>query len=48
MDDDRPISSIVDDVLTETGFKDSRAAKMDIDDLLKCVVAIFAAPRNDR
>jgi 18S rRNA (adenine1779-N6/adenine1780-N6)-dimethyltransferase len=35
--DDTPISGLVDKVLTEVGHLESRAAKMDIDDLLKCV-----------
>ncbi|PPR00276.1 hypothetical protein CVT26_009028 [Gymnopilus dilepis] len=35
VDDDKPISKIVDDVLAELGHTESRAAKMDIDDLLK-------------
>jgi len=37
--DDRPISTIVDDLLEELGHTDSRAAKMDIDDLLKLLSA---------
>ncbi|KAF8904700.1 S-adenosyl-L-methionine-dependent methyltransferase [Gymnopilus junonius] len=39
IDDDRPINKIVDDVLTEQGHTESRAAKMDIDDLLKLLAA---------
>ena len=35
MDDDKPINKVVDDVLEELGHTESRAAKMDIDDLLK-------------
>jgi hypothetical protein len=35
--DDVPFASIVDGILVDTGFADQRAAKMDIDDLLKCV-----------
>lgn len=38
IDDGRSTSTIVDDVLTELGHMESRAAKMDIDDLLKYVV----------
>ena len=37
IDDDRSISSIVDNLLEELGYTESRAAKMDIDDLLKYV-----------
>ncbi|CAA7262124.1 unnamed protein product [Cyclocybe aegerita] len=39
VDDDRPISKIVDDVLAELGHTESRAAKMDVDDLLKLLAA---------
>jgi 18S rRNA (adenine1779-N6/adenine1780-N6)-dimethyltransferase len=35
IDDDRSISTIVDNLLEELGHTESRAAKMDIDDLLK-------------
>ena len=35
--DDVPFATIVDNILLDTGFADQRAAKMDIDDLLKCV-----------
>jgi len=35
MEDDKPINKVVDDVLEELGHTESRAAKMDIDDLLK-------------
>ncbi|KAF8811899.1 rRNA adenine dimethylase [Phlegmacium glaucopus] len=35
IDDDRSITTIVDDILAELGHAESRAAKMDIDDLLK-------------
>lgn len=35
VDDDRTITKMVDDILTELGHTESRAAKMDIDDLLK-------------
>ena len=35
VDDDRAITKMVDDILTELGHTESRAAKMDIDDLLK-------------
>lgn len=38
--DDVPFASIVDSILVDTGFADQRAAKMDIDDLLKCVAAV--------
>ncbi|KDR73983.1 hypothetical protein GALMADRAFT_250713 [Galerina marginata CBS 339.88] len=38
-DDDRPINKIVDDVLAELGHSENRAAKMDIDDLLKLLAA---------
>ena len=37
IDDNRSISAIIDDILAELGHTESRAAKMDIDDLLKCV-----------
>jgi len=39
IDDDRLISTMVDDILTELGHTESRAAKMDIDDLLKLLSA---------
>lgn len=34
--DDVPFATIVDSILVDTGFADQRAAKMDIDDLLRC------------
>jgi len=37
VDDNTSISGLVDNVLTEVGHLESRASKMDIDDLLKCV-----------
>ena len=40
IDDNRSISTIVDDLLEELGHTESRAAKLDIDDLLKCVPVI--------
>ena len=40
IDDNRSISTIVDDLLEELGHTESRAAKMDIDDLLKYVSGI--------
>jgi hypothetical protein len=30
------MKAMVEDVLKETGFKEQRAAKMSVDDLLKC------------
>ncbi|KAF9057590.1 S-adenosyl-L-methionine-dependent methyltransferase [Panaeolus papilionaceus] len=39
VDDDRNISTLVDDVLEELGHTESRAAKMDVDDLLKLLSA---------
>ncbi|PPQ94262.1 hypothetical protein CVT25_004919 [Psilocybe cyanescens] len=43
VDDDRPINTIVDDVLAELGHTENRAAKMDIDDLLKMLAAFHEA-----
>ncbi|KAH9477159.1 Dimethyladenosine transferase [Psilocybe cubensis] len=43
VDDDRPINTIVDDVLAELGYTENRAAKMDIDDLLKMLAAFHEA-----
>lgn len=37
IEDDFNFKEKVDEVLLETGFSESRAAKMDINDLLKCV-----------
>ena len=34
-DENKSISKIVDDVLEDLGFTENRAAKMDVDDLLK-------------
>ena len=36
MIEDFNIKSKVEEVLLESGFKDQRVAKMDVDDLLKC------------
>ena len=41
IDDNRSISTMVDDTLAELGHTESRAAKMDIDDLLKCVCSLY-------
>jgi hypothetical protein len=35
MDDDEAIKPLLEKVLTNSGFADSRSAKMDVDDLLK-------------
>jgi len=43
IDDNRSISTIVDDILEELGHSESRAAKMDIDDLLKLLSAFHDA-----
>ncbi|KAG6811005.1 hypothetical protein H0H92_009382 [Tricholoma furcatifolium] len=43
MVDDEPINTIVDRVLEEAGFTESRAAKMDVDDLLKLLSAFHEA-----
>jgi len=43
IDDDRSISTIVDNLLEELGHTESRAAKMDIDDLLKLLSAFHEA-----
>jgi len=43
IDDNRSISTIVDDLLEELGHTESRAAKMDIDDLLKLLSAFHDA-----
>jgi hypothetical protein len=32
-------AAVLESILVDTGFADQRAAKMDIDDLLKCVFA---------
>ena len=37
MDDATPIKDIIEQVLTEAGFADSRASKLSVDDLLKFV-----------
>lgn len=39
----------VQEVLQDTGYAESRAAKMDIDDLLKCVpIRVLSISSNDR
>jgi len=43
IDDERSISTIVDNLLEELGHTESRAAKMDIDDLLKLLSAFHEA-----
>ncbi|CAD6893700.1 unnamed protein product [Tilletia controversa] len=43
IDESKPFSSRVDDVLSLTGFTENRAAKMDIDDLLKLLAAFHDA-----
>lgn len=42
--DDVPFATIVDSILVDTGFADQRAAKMDIDDLLRCVFPFSPSP----
>lgn len=37
MDDSTAIKDIIEQVLTEAGFADSRASKLSVDDLLKFV-----------
>lgn len=44
IDDDFDIKKKVEDVLTETGFSEQRAAKMDVDDLLKYVQSTSSLP----
>lgn len=34
--DDFDVGKLLDQVLTESGFAESRASKMDVDDFLKC------------
>jgi hypothetical protein len=34
-DDDVPIKTLIENVITGVGFADTRAAKMDVDDILK-------------
>jgi 18S rRNA (adenine1779-N6/adenine1780-N6)-dimethyltransferase len=32
----------IEDILEETGYKESRAAKMDLNDILKCVCSSYS------
>lgn len=50
IEDDFDIKKKVEEVLTESGFSEQRAAKMDVDDLLKCVnlrTAAIVAVQSD-
>ena len=51
IEDDFDIKKKVEEVLTESGFSEQRAAKMDVDDLLKCVnnsrTAVTIAVQSD-
>lgn len=44
VEDDFDMSKMIDSILAESGFSDSRASKMDVDDFLKCVLQLLVFP----